>query len=202
MFDFLKNKPFKCFVGEHEDSQLLSRSYKGIKPIDIDKIVGTVGRCHDNSSWRDLKVKERYTGIKKAVEEMKKLPPIEVYKVEDEYYIVDGHHRVMASRDIDRHFIDAEIIEYQFKDKQNNCNECSNKDYHDCPMKDFNEKTGLWGIILKSREAYSNLLDSILEFGNDVGKNLSLREIASKWYQNNYLSEHVKESKEDDQSDL
>lgn len=194
MFDYLKNKPFKCFVGEYEDSQLLSRSYKGIKPIDIDKIVGTVGRCHDNSSWRELKVQNRYTGIKRAIKEMKKLPPIEVYKVEDEYYIVDGHHRVMASRDINRDFIDAEIIEYKFKDRGDNC---SSKDYHECPMKEFNDHTGLWGIVLKSRKAYTNLLNTILEFGKDMGENITLKEISFKWYQEDYSPEQVQESEED-----
>ncbi len=194
MFDYFKSKPFKCFVGEHEDSQLLSRSYKGIKPIDIDKIVGTVGRCHDNSSWRELKVQNRYTGIKRAIKEMKKLPPIEVYKVEDEYYIVDGHHRVMASRDIDRDFIDAEIIEYKFKDKEDNF---SSKDYHECPMKEFNDHTGLWGIILKTREAYTNLLNTILEFGKDMGENITLKEISLKWYQEDYSPEQVQEPEED-----
>lgn len=181
----MKNKPFKCFIGEYENRQILSRSYKGIRPIDIKKIVGTVGRCHDNSNWQELKNHYRYTGIKQAIEDMKTLPPIEVYKVEDEYYIVDGHHRVMASRDIDRHFIDAEIIEYEFK-KDNKV--LSNQEYHDCPMKKFNEQTGLFGILLKGKEKYNDLLDRIVEFGKEMGDNATLKEIAAKWYKEYYLN--------------
>lgn len=191
MLDFLKDKPFKCFVGEYEDRQILSRSYKGVKAIDVNRIVGTVGRCHDdNSNWQDLKINSRFKGIKRAIEEMEKMPPIKVYKVEDEYYIVDGHHRVMASRDINRHFIDAEIIEYKFKESK----DTANKRYQDCPMKDFNERTGLRGIILKSKEAYDKLISTILDFGQDMGDNYSLPDVSSRWYEEKFLDNNDKES--------
>ncbi|MFW5981840.1 MAG: ParB/Srx family N-terminal domain-containing protein [Halanaerobiaceae bacterium] len=184
MLTFLKEKPFKCFVGEYENHELISRSYQGVQPIEVDKIVGTVGRCHDNSSWTQMKDKVRFKGIKRAIEDLESMPAIKVYKVGDEYYIVDGHHRVMASRDIKRDFIDAEVIEYKFK-KTNGKKERA--DYHDCPGKEFSEKTGLRGILLKSRESYDKAVDMIKEYGKIIGENLSFKQLSEKWYRNHFL---------------
>ncbi|MFW5981334.1 MAG: hypothetical protein ACOCRU_02030 [bacterium] len=200
MFDFFKDKPFKCFIAEYENNDLISRSYQGVKAIDIDKIVGTVGRCHDNSSWRELKDKVRFKNIKEAIENMESMPAIQVYQVDDEYYIVDGHHRVMASRDIDRHFIDAEVIEYKFKEDSG---EKKCPDYHDCPGKSFSKKTSLKGLLLKSRSAYTKVFDMIKEFSKKIEENMTLQEYSQKWYQDYFLvnkeeveSELEKDSKE------
>ena len=39
------------------------------------------------------------------------LPAIEVYKLGDCYYVLDGHHRVAAARAASQISIDAEVIE-------------------------------------------------------------------------------------------
>ncbi|MEJ6950424.1 ParB/Srx family N-terminal domain-containing protein [Natronospora cellulosivora (SeqCode)] len=194
---FLKNKPFKCFVGEYENREIISRSYQGVKPIEIEKILGTVGRCHDNSSWKQMKDNKRFRAIKDAIDGMESMPAIKVYQVQDEYYIVDGHHRVMASRDLNRHFIDAEVIEYKFKETEG---ERIAADYHDCPAKDFSEKTALSGIILKSRKSYDKLLSMIKEFGKEVKENLSLEELSIKWYYSQFLDnqENIKKDLDED----
>jgi hypothetical protein len=40
------------------------------------------------------------------------LPPIELYKLGDRYYVVDGHHRVAASLSLGQLEIDAIVTEY------------------------------------------------------------------------------------------
>jgi len=38
------------------------------------------------------------------------LPPIDVYKVDDRYYVIDGHHRVSVARRLGRPTINARVI--------------------------------------------------------------------------------------------
>lgn len=116
IFDFFKNNPLpKSFNEEFGRKKIASRSYKGIKTIDINKIIGTVQRS--SRDWSSLKKSNRYIQIKNAVKRRETFPAIKVYQVEDEYYIEDGHHRVLAFKEVGRTFIDAEVIEYQFSDR-------------------------------------------------------------------------------------
>src|SRR5439155_19183997 len=38
------------------------------------------------------------------------LPPIDVYKVDDRYYVIDGHHRVSVARNLSRPMLNARVI--------------------------------------------------------------------------------------------
>src|SRR5207302_11307346 len=38
------------------------------------------------------------------------LPPIDVYKVDDNYYVIDGHHRVSVARNLGRPMINARVV--------------------------------------------------------------------------------------------
>src|SRR5690606_1903566 len=40
-----------------------------------------------------------------------RLPPIQLYKVGDVYFVKDGNHRVSVAREKGQEFIDAEVIE-------------------------------------------------------------------------------------------
>ncbi|MFW6009537.1 MAG: ParB N-terminal domain-containing protein, partial [archaeon] len=100
---------YKSFNEEFEDSKFKSSSYVGIQAIDVNKIVGSVGR-----SKKIDKNSTRYKNIKSAMNSLEHFHAIKVYKVGDEYYIIDGHHRTEAAKELDKHFIDAEVIEYRF----------------------------------------------------------------------------------------
>ncbi|MFP4661766.1 MAG: ParB N-terminal domain-containing protein [Halanaerobiales bacterium] len=114
VFELFKKQRYKCFDVEVEGRKLKSRSYKGTKPIDVNKIVGSVGRCQRNNTISVDKESHRYKGIRNAMEKMDHVPAIQVYNVDEEYYIVDGHHRVEASKEIGKDFLDAEVIEYVY----------------------------------------------------------------------------------------
>lgn len=184
MFNLFKDKPFKCFIGEYGDLRTSYRSYQGVKSIPVDRIVGTVGRCHQDSRWRDIKKSYRYREIKRAMKDMTPMPAIEVYQVEDEYYVVDGHHRVMASREIGREYIDAEVEEIGFAgEKEDSQQKPCPMDYDQCPMKDFEERTGIRGILLDSKQQYQKLLDYIKE----IGIGMTMEEFSWNWYRNDFL---------------
>lgn len=76
-------------------------SKRELRDIPIDAIVGSVGRYSDFTRDflpRNQSARERWMGVKHAVESMGGVPPIEVYQVGDAYFVLDGNHRVSVAR--------------------------------------------------------------------------------------------------------
>ena len=96
--------------------RLRSRTERGIQNIPVEAIVGSVGRYTDftrtflplNDSDR-----ERWARVKAAMGGSLGLPPIEVYKVGDVYFVVDGNHRVSIARQEGLSTIEAHVIEFK-----------------------------------------------------------------------------------------
>ena len=85
-----------------------------LKEIPLNAIVGTVSRFDDfNRKLLPLKVSdaERWASVRRAVENMTGLPPIEVYKVGEVYFILDGHHRASVARELGQTHIQAYVRE-------------------------------------------------------------------------------------------
>jgi hypothetical protein len=55
-------------------------------------------------------MRDRWTRVYQAMVEGDELPPIDVYKVDDNYYVIDGHHRVSVARSLGRPTINARVI--------------------------------------------------------------------------------------------
>ena len=95
---------------------LEGRSFGGVREIPVDKIVGSVapeGKAGDFDSEFlpvNRRMRERWTRIYLAMVEGDELPPIDVYKVDDNYYVIDGHHRVSVARNLGRPVINARVI--------------------------------------------------------------------------------------------
>lgn len=91
---------------------------RGIEAIPTSKIVGSLGRYNDFSEnllphRGDMGF--RYESIKKGMLGGVIFPPIKVYQVLDNYFIIDGHHRVMvATTVLNAKYIDAEVLEIKF----------------------------------------------------------------------------------------
>ena len=91
---------------------------RGVEAIPTDKIVGSLGRYNDFSEnllphRGDMGL--RYESIKKGMLNGIIFPPIKVYQVLDNYFIIDGHHRVMAAKNVfNAKYIDAEVLEVDF----------------------------------------------------------------------------------------
>jgi uncharacterized ParB-like nuclease family protein len=95
---------------------LEGRSFGGVQEIPIDRIVGSVAPDVKTSDFDpeflplNRRMRERWTRIYQAMVEGDELPPIDVYKVDDNYYVIDGHHRVSVARNLDRPVINARVI--------------------------------------------------------------------------------------------
>jgi hypothetical protein len=101
-----------------EDSGLIAlarRRRLGVQEIPIDSIAGTVDRRKAEAFDRDWRPpawsKGRWTLMCMAAQGGTELPPIAVYRVGDQHYVIDGHHRVSVARSLGASGIDAEVTE-------------------------------------------------------------------------------------------
>ncbi|MBP6471352.1 MAG: ParB N-terminal domain-containing protein, partial [Chloroflexi bacterium] len=86
----------------------------GVQEISLDAIVGSVGRYQDFTRSfmpRSDQDAERWVRVKTAVNDMTGMPPIDVYKVGDAYFVIDGNHRVSVARQLGGKTISARVME-------------------------------------------------------------------------------------------
>jgi hypothetical protein len=85
----------------------------GLQEIQVEKIVGSVGRYRDFDRAflpTQRETSDRWISIKKAHYADLVLPSIEVYQIGDVYFVRDGNHRVSVARERGQLFIDAYVI--------------------------------------------------------------------------------------------
>ena len=89
-------------------------SYRGMQIVPVAQIVGSVDRFHDfNRTFLPLHnhTAGRWKNVDRAFHEDVRLPPIQLYKLGEVYFVKDGNHRVSVARERGVEFIDAEVIE-------------------------------------------------------------------------------------------
>jgi hypothetical protein len=98
---------------EHTSNRLLSfddvrrelaannRLHRGTRVVEVDEIVGSVG--------------QRWKRIDRAFHRTEDLPPVKLYKLEEAYFVVDGHHRVSVARYHDVSTVEAAVVEFHPK---------------------------------------------------------------------------------------
>ena len=101
-----------------EKLKLQGRSDKGVQMIPVDAIIGSVGRYTDFTRTflpRRSGDQQRWANVKTVTMDpvSEGLKPIEVYKVSDVYFVVDGNHRVSIARQEGWKSIEAHVIEIQ-----------------------------------------------------------------------------------------
>lgn len=178
-----------------------------VKPIEIDKIVGSLGRYSDFTEGfipQSGRTTPKYESVKQAVLSGKILPPIKVYKVLDNYFVIDGHHRVtVAKNEMKAIDIDAEVIEVRFDfelspDKKYTYNTEQARDFLVLLEEDaFQKRTHLKNIILKYPLKVTELTSfgKIYEEIHDFRLNYNDRELSRKdiihasftWYEKRFL---------------
>ncbi|MFL7838566.1 MAG: hypothetical protein AB8I52_07240 [Candidatus Promineifilaceae bacterium] len=87
---------------------------RGVRDIAVEKIVGSVGRYDEfDSAFLPKKDHDaqRWASVRAAASDPTKLPPIDVYQIDDAYFVIDGNHRVSIARLTGLEFIAAHIIE-------------------------------------------------------------------------------------------
>jgi len=88
---------------------------RGIREVPLDRIVGSVGRYHDFDEKFRISPRlpsERLEKIKKLMRQGKSLPPVKLYQIKNEYYALDGNHRIAAANALGHEKIRAHLIEF------------------------------------------------------------------------------------------
>lgn len=96
--------------------RLQDSSYKGLQEIELDKIVGSIGRYRDFTRTflpKNDQTSERWRRVDTVATDLQGYPPIDVYKVGDVYFVRDGNHRVSVTRTHGAKTIEAYVTEYK-----------------------------------------------------------------------------------------
>ncbi len=91
---------------------------KGLQEIPLDSIVGSVGRYTDFTRGflpKEQVDPQRWTQVNLKATGLRGLPPIEVYKVGEAYFVKDGNHRVSVARRHGAETIQAYVTEVDTK---------------------------------------------------------------------------------------
>jgi hypothetical protein len=89
----------------------------GLMSIPIDEIVGTAVRgaaqrgldFQPLPAFRSKNWEARWQRIRRATQEMRSLPPIDVLRARDGYWVTDGHNRVAAAKVVGQVELDADV---------------------------------------------------------------------------------------------
>ncbi|MBW2122926.1 MAG: Lrp/AsnC ligand binding domain-containing protein [Deltaproteobacteria bacterium] len=177
----------KSFREKLEAEQPVEQRDLGFRKVPVKKIVGSVGRYLDFDSRFRLKgdrEPERLERIKEAMRRGKSLPPVELYRIKDEYYVADGNHRVSAAKQFGWPEIDAHILEFLPSDE-------TLENILHRQKSDFEKETGLYDLIeLTEVGKYSRLLDQVKEHRSYLekatGEPPTLASAAKDWYETVY----------------
>jgi hypothetical protein len=92
-----------------------ARRGAGLRAIPLESIVGTAENAKARTFDRRFRPvpssRRRWEGLWVAGRRGAALPPISVYRLGDEHFVRDGHHRVSVARSLGMVAIDAEVTE-------------------------------------------------------------------------------------------
>jgi hypothetical protein len=80
--------------------------------VPLKLVVGSVGRAKDftRDFWPRANVdRERWTRVDRALQGNVNLPPVELYRLGDAYFVLDGHHRTSVAHANGYHGIEAYV---------------------------------------------------------------------------------------------
>ncbi|NOK64114.1 MAG: DUF4032 domain-containing protein [Chloroflexi bacterium AL-W] len=173
--------------------------YLGVQSVLLDNVIGSEGRYDDFDRRflpRSNSLKGRWSSIDRAMIQLVELPPIEVYKISETYFVRDGNHRVSVARQRGQSFIDAYVTELIVDVPLN-----PDLSMHDLMLteeySDFLAWTGL-GEIRPDQRIHFSELGGYLELVKHVNAHryymgleqeteISRDEAVADWYDNVYM---------------
>ncbi len=177
----------------------------GVRPrleeVPLDKIVGSVGRYRDfNSAFlpKNEALEERWARVDAARETLTGLPPVDLIKVGDLYFVRDGNHRVSVARAHGEKTIEAFVtpVETSIPIEAKNAEELRQW-LIEASRLQFLRRTGLdkhypdAPIRLTEPGRYRDLYEHISVhrwyLGEARGEEVPYEEAALSWYENVYL---------------
>jgi len=110
-----RNNELLSFEKIKKGFELYKQNYLGIQIVPIDSIVGSFDRYRDFDRYflpKKVHLQQRWAKIHNLLARDIILPPVKLYKIGEIYFVLDGNHRVSASKKLGVKFIDAEVTEF------------------------------------------------------------------------------------------
>jgi hypothetical protein len=112
-----RNRPLPNLYDVHPEARLVPVRELGLCAIPVDEIIGTAvqGAAQRRLDFQPLPAfrstnwRGRFQRIRGALERLETLPPIDVLKTAEGYWVSDGHNRVAAARVNGQVAIDADV---------------------------------------------------------------------------------------------
>ena len=177
------------------------RADRGTREIPLEKIVGSVAPDAKAADFDPVflpthrRLRDRWTRIYRAMVEGDELPPVDVYKVDSSYYVIDGHHRVSVAKKLGRPAINARVIDVKTRAPLGEGVDAGEL-LRAAEYAAFLETTQLHRARPEARlecsrlGRYDEILKHIVGHGYFVSlerhRPLSLQEAAASWYDNVY----------------
>ena len=170
----------------------------GLQVITLDSIVGSVDRSREfDRRFRPTSglVRERWQRLALAQRRGEPVPPIEVYRVGDMHFVVDGHHRVSVAHALGLKTIDAYVTEVITRLSPNGIRYRGDllvKDYR----RIFLDRVPLVGearrgVSLTDPWDYAELAESVEAWGfrlmQDEGRYLDRTTVAQRWHDEEFV---------------
>jgi hypothetical protein len=185
-FYFAKNNELKNFLEAQKESGAYNNSYIGIKDVMIDKIKGSVQKYMDfdkNFVPKNEVIEERWCRVYMALRDGISLPPVQLYKIKEDYFVYDGNHRVSVANFLNFLTIEAEVTEFiPSTDTKENAI------YREKFM--FEKMTGIDGVVFTEANQYERVIKEIRDYigylKNKEQHEVTFLEGAQIWYEQIY----------------
>lgn len=104
----------KDFHQELARGRLVRRYQRGLCVVPVERVVGSVSKAASMTRrfrYKSGAVDERLRRLRRADQwGQAVLPPVELYQLNDDYYVVDGHHRLAIAIENRQADVDANVV--------------------------------------------------------------------------------------------
>ena len=168
----------------------LNRRALGLRIVDVNQIVGSVGRSAEfDANFHPLRTESaaqaRFQRVLNAMKADELLPPLELYKLRRYYYVLDGHHRVGAARSLGIESLEANVTLFiPSRDSE------AVRVFHE--RRAFEQATGVQSIGAARAITYRRLLAEIHDYRRKLADEecaaVDLQDAARLWYARVFVS--------------
>ncbi|MDY6793179.1 MAG: hypothetical protein SWH54_18075 [Thermodesulfobacteriota bacterium] len=181
----------------------------GVINVPLESIVGSEGRYHAfTRSFLPLQedLRERWKNIDQIRESGQDLPPVELYKVSNAYFVKDGHHRISVARAKGNKYIEARVYQYQCDvplDKETDLEKLAIQENYHRFLKEtgINKSRSGYNLQMTRLGGYSILMEHIQThkyyLEKKGQKNITFQDAAASWLDSIYspLAEIIRDNR-------
>ncbi|MGM0508368.1 MAG: DUF4032 domain-containing protein [Fusobacteriota bacterium] len=179
---FSKLDSLESFSEKQKEAEAYSSNNNGIQSVEIKDIVGSVQKYTDfyeNFVPKTEIIEDRWCRIYMAFLNNVSLPPVDLYKIKEEYFVYDGNHRISVANYLDFKRIEAEVREFIPSGDTK-----EDMIYREKIM--FEKLTDLSGIFFTETGQYDRLKKEIYDhqeyLKNKELLEVDIKEAAHRWY--------------------